>query len=746
MSLRALIQELQRRKVFQSVAAYLVAAWLVLQVIDVIGPALGINDRFMTVAVITLAIGLPLVALVSWFFELTAGGLRRETSTPTDASGDAVSASGSSATFTYVIIAMLIAALAVSLFSRSGGPGFIEEAEAATITLAVLPLQSLGASTDESGFVEGLHDDLLTMLSRISSLRVISRTSVLQFAGSTRSIPDIGAQLGAGTILEGSVQRSGDRVRVNVQLIDAASDEHLWAEIFERPFEARALFSIQREIAQAIARQLQIALTGEDEAAIQRQPTENSAAYQSYLLGRQRMAQRNSESLTEAEGFLRRAIGHDPDYADAWASLAEVFVLQHDYAGLDQDSMHASAMRAVQRALSLAPQLARAHGVLAELRRMNDDFQGAEASFARAMELNPNESLAAHWFGNMLYAQGRMPESIVWYQRALEIDPLSVTISNALAQAFLAAGQADQAKAQYARSTEIDPDFIATYAHLAQLERFVNGRPDIAVELLFKAYQRDPEHSEYPALMAEALLELDSPVAAARWSARAIENAPDHWWPSRVAILLALNQGDEAAVRQSLDSYGPNIGYGWLRLVAERNLLMDAGDIEGARQLFVEARPDLFSDPPKVDHSNFYIAPALAVVHLALGEEQRSRQLLEGVLQTLASLRADGFEDFDLSEVEAYALLGNSERALDILETQLENNWLNLWWFVFDSAQLRPLAEEPRFLAIRQAVEDQMRALRANLDDLYLTPPALEFDAESDVGADSATATSGADV
>lgn len=724
--MRSILEELRRRKVFQSLAAYLVASWLIIQVFDVVGPALGLSETFLTYAVITLAVGLPVVAVVAWFFELTAGGLQRESAAESGVRANADPVRGATPTFNYVIIAMLLAALAVSLISRDDLPELISAADAATQVVAVLPLQALGETASDNGFVEGLHDDLLTMLSRISSLRVISRTSVLRYGDGKQSIPEIGRKLGASSILEGSVQRDGDRIRVNVQLIDVNTDEHLWAEIFERPFEARALFSIQREIAQSISRQLRIALTGDDEIKLERLPTSNSEAYTAYLLGRQRMAQRTSDSLRQGEEFFRRAIGFDPGYAEAWAGLAETLVLQHDYAGLDRKTMQAAAMRAVQRALTLAPQLARAHVVLAELRRLGNDLQGAESSFARAVELNPNESLAAHWYGNLLYAQGRMPEAIAFYRRALELDPLSVTISNALAQTLLAIGQIDEANSQYAQSTEIDPDFVATYAHRAQLERFANGRPDQAVGLLFEAYRRDPEHSEYPALMAEALLELDDAEAAARWAAQATANAADHWWPSRAAVLVALHSGDRQALEEALQVYGPNLGAVWLTLVSERDLLLDAGDLDGARQLFIEALPDLFADPPIIDENNFFMAPVLAVVHQARGEPQLAARLLEGALSTLARLREDGYEDFDISEVEAHALLGNKEDALAMLEAQLDKNWLNLWWYVFDGSHLKALADDDRFIAMHERVRNNMHALHGRLEPRFLTPPALD--------------------
>ena len=316
--LRSFLHQLRRRNVLKSMATYLVAAWLIVQVLDVVGPALGMPDWVMAFAVVSLAIGFPVAAVISWFFEFTPSGLRRESEVEEVAVPNA-----SGGRFSYMIIAMLAAALGVSLISRDDRFSFISEAEAAPVTLAVLPLAALGEGADQSGFVEGLHDDLLTMLSRISELRVISRTSVLPFTDGKRSIPEIGRKLGAGSILEGSVQIAGNRIRVNVQLIDAASDDHIWAEIFERPFDAAAIFSIQREIAQAIAQNLSVALTGEDEEELERRPTENFDAYNAFLLGRQRMARRTSEDLQQAEAFFRRAIGLDPLYADAWAEWSD---------------------------------------------------------------------------------------------------------------------------------------------------------------------------------------------------------------------------------------------------------------------------------------------------------------------------------------------------------------------------------------------------------------------------------------
>ncbi len=714
--MRSFFCQLRRRNVVKSLVTYLVAAWLIVQVLDVVGPAVGMPDWVMTFTVISLAVGFPIAAALSWFFEFRGGGIRRE------AEHVESSEPASSGVFSCVIIAMLAAALGVSLLSRDGGP-ILATAEAAPNTLAILPLAALGTGAVGSGFVEGLHDDLLTVVSRVPGLRVISRTSVLRYGDGEHSIPEIGRALNANHVLEGSVQVNGDRIRVNVQLIDAESDDHVWAEIFERPFEAGAIFSIQRDIAGAIAGEIGSALSDEPAPTVQREPTSRLDAYNAYLLGRQRMARRTGEDLAEAEDFFRRAIRLDPAYAEAWAGLAEVKVLQHDYAGLDPDAVQAEAMPAVQRALELRPDLARAHGVLGQLRFDNNDVQGAAASFERAFELNPNESLSAHWYGGVLFNQGRFTEALMWHRRALELDPLSVTLSNNVAQDLLALDRTDDAVAQYQRSLEIDPAFVATYAHLAQVERFVHGRPDQAVRLLYQAYQRDPAHSEYPALMAEALLELDAPAAAARWADRAVANAPNHWWPARAAVLVALRSGDLPTLERSLATHGPQLGTAWLTLSAHRDLRLAADDTAGARDLFLEALPDLLTDPPRVTASNFYMAPILADIHLAAGERERAQVLLDGVLDALAALREEGFAEFDLSEVEAHALLGNADRALDLLEAELSLDWINLWWYILDSRTLAPLADEPRYRMLVDRVRSAMQVLRDGLEPEYLVPP-----------------------
>ncbi|MEM6638743.1 MAG: tetratricopeptide repeat protein [Pseudomonadota bacterium] len=715
--MRKFLEQLRRRNVFQALATYLVAGWLILQVMDVVGPSIGLGDRAMSMVILILAVGLPVVAVVSWFYEVTASGIVRD-------SGEHPAPSPSSSTMTVIVISLLVAALTVSLITRQGSQDHSGTTSTDVPIVAVLPLEHIGSEPDD-GFVEGLHADLLSTLSRVKSMRVISRSSMQRYRKDRPTLSEISRRLGAGVIIEGTVQRSDNTVRIQVNLIDPVRESSLWSNLFERPISATNLFAIQSEIARAIASQLQLVLTGEEETGLAREPTENFDAYSAYLLGRQRIGQRTSASVREAEAFFRESIRHDPKNAEGWAGLAEAIYQQHGYASLDRATMLKTAMPPVQHALKLNPRLSDAHAVLGVLRMESQDEQGAESSLRRAIELNPSNARPHLWLGSLKYAQGQSDRAAVWHQRALELDPLSPTFSNALAQDLLSLGQLDRAMAQYERSLDIDPEFVATYAHLSELERTGHGRPDKALELLVEAHRKDPEHSEYAALAAQALIELDDPEHAAAWVERAMETAPDQFWAARVNLLLALRRDDGAAIDAALDHYESHLGSAWLSLVARRDRLLAAGDVEQALNLFLQNRPDLFGDPPALTAGNFYLGPALAVIYEQLGEAERAADVLGAASDALASVRADGNASFDFSEVEILALSGEERAAVETLSDGLTNDYLSLWWYFGLNQNLKPLQRRDDFEQVLSRIRSRMHALRDAIPAERRRPPAL---------------------
>jgi TolB-like protein len=317
------IAELKRRNVFRVGAAYAIVAWLLIEVASVLLPTFDAPDWVMKAFSTLVILGFPLTLVIAWAFELTPEGIKREADV--DPGESVTKETGRKLDFIIIgVLAVGIIYFAVDKFVREPGPDHPSVVREKSI--AVLPLANRSANEADAFFVDGMHDDILTHVSKIRSLKVISRTSVMDYRDTKKNMKTIGRELGVATILEGGVQRSGSQVRINVQLIDAETDEHLWAEIYDRKLTAENLFSIQSEIATAIADALRASLSPEEQDRLATVPTQNLAAYEAYLLGKQRMAKPSIVALEEATVYFEQAIEFDPDFALAYVGLADAYV------------------------------------------------------------------------------------------------------------------------------------------------------------------------------------------------------------------------------------------------------------------------------------------------------------------------------------------------------------------------------------------------------------------------------------
>src|SRR5262245_45011998 len=324
-------------------------------------------------------------------------------------------------------------------------------------SIAVLPFDNRSKLEDDAYFVDGIHDDILTQLTKVGALKVIARTSVEQFRDTKLTTREIGEKLGVTKVLEGGVQRAGDRVRVTVQLIDAATDAHLWAENYDRELSAANIFAIQSEVAVAIAGALKAALTPGEQARIDAIPTQNLEAWQAYQLGKQRMAKRTSTALTEAEKYFRKATTLDAKFALAWAGLGDTLSLQTFYSGRPKDAGLGDAEKAVAKALELNPNLAEAWTAAGNIAGSRFQFDRAEHMLRRAIALNPNYATAHHWLSMTLTELGRRDEALMLAERAVLLDPLSGIINSWLGLARANAGRFDEALVALRQAIEVEP-------------------------------------------------------------------------------------------------------------------------------------------------------------------------------------------------------------------------------------------------------------------------------------------------
>jgi TolB-like protein len=455
---RRLVSEVHRRSLWQVVGIYAVGSWVAYQVVLDVSQGLGLPEWFPAFAAMLFVVGLPIVVATAFVQEgiptpsvavappfppeagaPDPGRVRRKPITFRGVftwRNAALGGLGSFALWGVVAAAWFATGTG---FSPAIGPPVVEP------SVAVLPFVAIGDNLESEVFANGIHEDVVTQLSKVSGLRVISRSSVIRFRGSDASVQVIGADLGVEAVVEGSVRRVGTRVRVNAQLIDVRTDDHLWAEVYDR--DVGDIFNVQSEIAARITEALQVALTPDDHIRLTlSQHVVNPEARQHYLRGRYYWGRRDEPAIRLAMESFEAALAIQPDYAMAYAGLADAHALLPFYGAEPSSPSFARARAAAEQAIGLDPSLAEPHATLGLVRRSYDlDWSGAEQSFRRAIELQPNYATAYQWLGQILSLQGGTEEATAVLATAMDLDPLSSTVVGAAADAAFYAGRLDEA-------------------------------------------------------------------------------------------------------------------------------------------------------------------------------------------------------------------------------------------------------------------------------------------------------------
>ena len=454
--------ELKRRNVYKAAVAYAVVAWLIVQVATQVFPFFDVPNWAIRLVVILLVLGFPATMIFSWAFEITPEGIKRESEIESNES--IAPRTGRKLVAMTVVLAVI--AIGLFMFQRlRHETSAVAAAVLPTVTaksIAVLPFENLSRDPDNAFFADGVQDEILTRLAKIADLKVISRTSTEKYRSKPDNLRDIAQQLGVTNILEGSVQKAGDQVRITVQLINALNDSHLWADTYDR--KLLDTFAVESDVAQKIAGSLEAKLSGSEKRAIAARPTENSEAYQLFLKGRFFWNKRTGADLHTAASYFEKAIAADPNFAGAYAGLADADLLIPVFGAGAPSEFFPKAMTAARRAIELDDASAEGHTALAQLVMFNFKFPESEHEFRRAIELNPNYATAHHWLGNsLLVTLGRFDEAVKEGQRAIELDPLSLIINADLGSTQLIARRYDEAIAQLQRTLKLDINFA--YAH-----------------------------------------------------------------------------------------------------------------------------------------------------------------------------------------------------------------------------------------------------------------------------------------
>ena len=724
----SIFNELKRRNVLRVGAAYIVSSWLLIQVAETIFPLFGFGDTPARTVVIVLTIGFLPAMVFAWVFQLTPEGLKKDE----DVDRTLSIAPQSGKKLDRMI--MVVLALALGYFSfdkfvlspereteiaeqarQQGAKQALEGTRLEIQTkpsIAVLPFTTRSSQEDTVFFADGIHDDLLTLLANIGDLKVISRTSVLQYRDTTRNLREIGKELGATTILEGGIQQSGDNVRINMQLIRAETDEHLWAQTYDRALTLENVFAIQSEIAEAISSQLAATLSPREQSRIRQTPTLNFEAHNAYIKGRQQFAHQSFDALRAAQAEFEKAIEIDPQYVEARIGLAHSYAQLAHTGAITVQVMLEGGQAHIEQALAADPQNSYGQAVNGLYRYANkrDD---AEETFKYSIELNPNSVDALDIYADYLRDERRYEEALPVIRRALELDPLSATLFHDLGRAQIALGEFEKAQTAFDRISQIDPGNPYA-AHGSALATILSGELNKAGYWSDQAASSDPDDYENPATSTIIYTSLGDFQMAEQRIREALALKDNQPYPlAAQAHFMKMTGKPQHALAIARAYLASQLEDRWgserimLRLLQDEAIA--SGNHEEALAWFRKLIPKCLAMEPVVNATNIQKAVDLAHLLQLSGEEDQAEILLNIIVQRYDELYARGSANFPMgiAKVDALALLGHEKAAITDLQQKVDDGFRMMWrWDTELNRNQDSLRGNPEY----QAIIDWLRA------------------------------------
>ena len=699
-----LFEELKRRNVFRVAVAYLVSGWLVLQVAELVLDSTGAPDWVMKVLLLLGLLGFPIVLVFSWAYELTPEGVKREK----DVDRSVSITHNTGRKLNIVTIGMLVAVLVVfavdRLYVREGHDGGPQSAAPIDKSIAVLAFEDLSPDGDHAYFAEGLSEELLNVLAQVDDLQVAGRTSSFAFKGQNKDLREIGELLNVAHVLEGSVRRAGNRIRVTAQLIKASDGFHLFSQTYDR--ELDDVFAVQDEIAKEITNALLSEIVGAESIVATRTDTE---AYELYLLARQRIHTRDIYRMREADNMLERVLEIDPLYAPALAQKALVTYLMSDNIGAYGDIPSAEAlpvsMRMVDQALALDDTLAEAYAIKGLLIDSGGRPEDALQPLQKAIELNPTMSNAGNWLGLAYFTLGRRSEARAILEEVVNRDPTYGPAFNNLVFDYIWRRKFDEADALIERVTRIVGENVEVLQARGN-EATVRGEPAEAIRLFRKAIAENPNSSVLQMMYGNALQDI------ADYETLIAVGLPEHRMYGHAKLGATEEALQEMEAIDLAGSFRPRA----LRYVGK------VLNRDGRHQAYIDyilkqygSLDGLLQEVDLAEAWDTGYLPELAWAYRATGDEETCQRLLPLMREALDVDRANGgdnrLQDFD--EALYFALSGDEEATMAAVETALDAGFgaaTALDSYIFEAFQ-----GNAQFEALRKRLADKVDAERAKL-------------------------------
>jgi len=706
-------------------AAYVVVAWLLIQVAETIFPLFGFDDTPARIVVIVLAIGLIPSMIFAWVFELTPEGLVRDK----DIDHSQFDTTQSNQKLNRMIMVVLTLALGYFAFDKfvldpvedvQIAESAHQEGRSAALTesfgdksIAVMPFTNLSAEPSNQFFADGIHDDLLTRISNIREIKTISRSSVMTYRNSNKSLRSIAKELRVNTILEGGVQRAGDQVRINLQLIDAESDANLWAQTYTRELTATNVFVVQAEITEAVAGALKAILSEDERSQLEKQPTADLQALDAYYLGNQLVDEATSESTGQAILAYQAAIRFDPEFALAYSKQASAVLAQVGASGLPAKAQLEKSRPLIDQAILLDPQSSGAFTALGMWYRYSGDTEKAFQAYEQAMALGPNNAEALAGYGSMVQYEMSDPASAIkLYRRAIELDPQNIGLKRQLAGAMPSVGRAGEGIRMLEDIVAEHPDSAVAYRDLAFLYSSWEFRHDKGIRVLRRAYELDPNHppnSYVNAIMHWRLGDYNNTALWMNNIARLVPN-PESARVFRGWAFIAQRNFESA--RGEFERPNLNDALYWLGVFYLGSLDTAEGRPDDAIERYKDYATESLT---RKTNTNFYFGVSAIKAYQARGEQEKAQALIDNLISIIDANPSVTYHDSAIHDASIYALSGQEETAIAILE-----EWANRGGAT--SLMQQPirhgfgvLTDDPQYQSILRTVNDRLIEQKANL-------------------------------
>jgi TolB-like protein/Flp pilus assembly protein TadD len=710
-----IFDELKRRHVFKVAVAYVIVSWLIVQIASVFVPALRLPEWVLSLVALLLILGFPVAMFLAWAYALTPEGVRQTGATALPGSVRRLT----TRRLNFTIIGLLTAALAFVVLDQyvleERGRADPIVAGSGVASVAVLPFVSISGDPEQGYFSDGIAEELLNVLTRIPDLHVPSRTSSFSFKGTNASLETIAKELAVEHVLEGSVRREGDQVRITAQLIEVATNRSVWSETFNR--ELTSIFEIQDEIAARVADVLQIRLI---RSAAEGSRTSSPDAHDAYLQGLTYIATQASADNANAITSFERAIDLDPQYAAAYAMLASAYNVARQFDYLPPEETVVNATVAVDRALELDPLLAQAYY---ERSQLTEDPGRQIADLQRAVELGLNDSNAHLSRSLLLVSLGRRAEARAALEKAVSLDPRSVQLNWMMGALRLNLGDRSGARGYYRRAIEIQPTSPVAYAGLGDVET-ARGRLDEGVRWYVAGLEQDPGQAHMTTWVGFLYLSLGDEARAATWLGRGAALLSVHGTAGDFIsefIPLVKHGNDYMRLMQVIRGVSPGL-FDPFGSRMFRKAVLTTGKRTETRAYYEDMWPELFVEEPTIDANNFEVVPDVAWILHSEGEVVRATALLRDALAVFRSNDWAKMYPSDMSvspllEIEILALSGRDEDALSVMRSEIAKGWRFGWWQVDRDPVLASIRKRPKFADMMDEIKADMAMQLAGMPE-----------------------------